>query len=174
VGKLADIVLWKPAFFGVKPATVLKGGRIARANMGDPNASIPTPQPTIYRPQFGAFGKAIAATSVTFVSAASLESGAPDELGLSKRLVTVRNCRSVTKHDLPSNDSLPEITVDSDTYTVTADGEALRREPPGVLPMAQRHLPFQQPRGLPSRSSTDYCWPRLGRKRGSSGPYGKM
>lgn len=142
MGKLADIVLWKPAFFGVKPATVLKGGRIARANMGDPNASIPTPQPTMYRPQFGAFGKAVAATSVTFVSAASLESGALDGLGLGKRLVAVRNCRSVTKRDLPFNHSLPEITVDPDTYTVTADGEALRCEPLAVLPMAQRYFLF--------------------------------
>ncbi len=123
VGKLADIVIWKPAFFGVKPETILKGGLIAWANMGDPNASIPTPQPTMYRPQFGAFGKAIASTSVTFVSAASLEWGALDELGLTKRLVAVKHCRSITKKDLPFNDSLPTITVDPDTYTVTADGE---------------------------------------------------
>jgi urease subunit alpha len=142
VGKLADIVIWKPPFFGVKPETILKGGLIAWANMGDPNASIPTPQPTMYRPQFGGFGKAIAATSVTFVSAASLESGALDELGLAKRLVAVKNCRSVTKSDLPFNDSLPKITVDPDSYTVTADGEALRCEPLSVLPMAQRYFLF--------------------------------
>ncbi len=142
VGKLADIVIWKPAFFGVKPETILKGGLIAWANMGDPNASIPTPQPTMYRPQFGAFGKAIAATSVTFVSAASLEAGTLDELGLTKRLVAVKNCRSVTKSDLPFNDALPKITVDPDTYTVTADGEALRCEPLSVLPMAQRYFLF--------------------------------
>ncbi len=142
VGKLADIVIWKPAFFGVKPETILKGGLIAWANMGDPNASIPTPQPTMYRPQFGAFGKAIAATSVTFVSAASLEAGTLDELGLTKRLVAVKNCRSVTKRDLPFNDALPKITVDPDTYTVTADGEALRCEPLSVLPMAQRYFLF--------------------------------
>ena len=103
VGKLADIVIWKPAFFGVKPETILKGGFISWANMGDPNASIPTPQPTMYRPQFGAFGKAIAATSVTFVSQASLDAGSLDELGLSKRLVAVKGCRSVTKSDLPFN-----------------------------------------------------------------------
>jgi urease subunit alpha len=142
VGKLADIVIWKPAFFGVKPETILKGGLIAWANMGDPNASIPTPQPTMYRPQFGAFGKAIAATSVTFVSAASLEAGTLDELGLTKRLVAVKNCRSITKSDLPFNDALPKITVDPDTYTVTADGEALRCEPLSVLPMAQRYFLF--------------------------------
>jgi urease subunit alpha len=142
VGKLADIVIWKPAFFGVKPETILKGGLIAWANMGDPNASIPTPQPTMYRPQFGGFGKAIAATSVTFVSAAALDSGALDELGLTKRLVAVKNCRSVTKSDLPFNDALPKVTVDPDTYTVTADGEALRCEPLSVLPMAQRYFLF--------------------------------
>ena len=142
VGKLADLVIWKPAFFGVKPETILKGGLIAWANMGDPNASIPTPQPTMYRPQFGAFGKAIAATSVTFVSAASLESGALDDLGLTKRLVAVKNCRSITKRDLPFNDALPQITVDPDTYTVTADGVELRCEPLSVLPMAQRYFLF--------------------------------
>ena len=142
VGKLADLVIWKPAFFGVKPETILKGGFIAWANMGDPNASIPTPQPTMYRPQFGAFGKAISSTSVTFVSAASLESGALDELGLTKRLVAVKNCRAITKRDLPFNDSLPKITVDPDTYTVTADGEELKCEPMSVLPLAQRYFLF--------------------------------
>jgi len=142
VGKLADIVIWKPAFFGVKPETILKGGLIAWANMGDPNASIPTPQPTMYRPQFGAFGKAIATTSVTFVSTASLESGGLENLGLTKRLVAVKNCRSVTKRDLPFNDALPKITVDPDTYSVTADGVALCCEPLSVLPMAQRYFLF--------------------------------
>ena len=142
VGKLADLVIWKPAFFGVKPETILKGGFIAWANMGDPNASIPTPQPTMYRPQFGAFGRAIASTSVTFISAASLESGALDELGLTKRLVAVKNCRAITKRDLPFNDSLPKITVDPDTYTVTADGEELKCEPMSVLPLAQRYFLF--------------------------------
>jgi urease subunit alpha len=135
-------VIWKPALFGVKPETVLKGGLIAWANMGDPNASIPTPQPTFYRPQFGAFGKALAATSVTFVSAAALESGALAALGLSKRLVAVKNCRSVTKADLPFNNALPKITVDPETYTVTADGRELRCEPLSVLPMAQRYFLF--------------------------------
>ncbi|MES2657498.1 MAG: urease subunit alpha [Verrucomicrobiota bacterium] len=142
VGKLADIVIWKPAFFGVKPETILKGGLIAWANMGDPNASIPTPQPTMYRPQFGAFGRAIASTSVTFVSSAAFNSGALNELGLTKRLVAVKNCRTVSKKDLPFNDSLPEITVDPDTYTVTADGETLSCEPMSVLPMAQRYFLF--------------------------------
>ena len=142
VGKLADLVIWKPAFFGVKPETILKGGFIAWANMGDPNASIPTPQPTMYRPQFGAFGRAIASTSVTFVSAASLESGGLDELGLTKRLVAVKNCRDISKSDLPFNDALPKITVDPDTYHVTADGVALQCEPLSVLPMAQRYFLF--------------------------------
>ncbi|MES2476337.1 MAG: urease subunit alpha [Verrucomicrobiota bacterium] len=142
VGKLADLVIWKPAFFGVKPETILKGGLIAWANMGDPNASIPTPQPTMYRPQFGGFGKAIAATSVTFVSAASLESGSLTELGLTKRLVAVKGCRTITKSDLPFNNALPKITVDPDTYTVTADGRELRCEPLSVLPMAQRYFLF--------------------------------
>jgi len=142
VGKLADIVIWKPALFGVKPETILKGGLIAWANMGDPNASIPTPQPTMYRPQFGAYGKAMAATSITFVSAASLESGGLAELNLAKRLVAVQSCRKITKRDLPFNDTLPKITVDPDTYTVTADGEPLRCEPLSVLPMAQRYFLF--------------------------------
>lgn len=142
VGKLADLVIWKPAFFGVKPETILKGGFISCANMGDPNASIPTPQPTMYRPQFGSYGKAIAATSLTFVSTASLETGELQKLGLSKRLVPVKGCRAVTKRDLPFNDALPKITVDPETYTVTADGRELRCEPMSVLPMAQRYYLF--------------------------------
>jgi urease subunit alpha len=142
VGKLADLVIWKPAFFGVKPETILKGGLIAWANMGDPNASIPTPQPTMYRPQFGGFGKAIARTAITFVSAASLESGELEKLHLSKRLVAVKNCRNISKKDLPFNDAMPKITVDPDTYTVTADGEALQCEPLSILPMAQRYFLF--------------------------------
>ncbi|MCX8496227.1 MAG: urease subunit alpha [Akkermansiaceae bacterium] len=142
VGKLADLVIWKPAFFGVKPETILKGGFIAWANMGDPNASIPTPQPTFYRPQFAAHGKAIASTSVTFVSHAALTSGTLESLGLTKRLVAVKNCRQITKADLPFNDAMPKITVDPDTYTVTADGRELRCEPLAVLPMAQRYFLF--------------------------------
>jgi urease subunit alpha len=142
VGKLADIVIWKPAFFGVKPETIIKGGLIAWANMGDPNASIPTPQPTIYRPQFGAFGKAIASTSLTFVSAASLASGGLDHLGLRKRLSAVKGCRHVSKRDLPFNDALPRITVDPETYSVVANGRELRCEPLSILPMAQRYFLF--------------------------------
>jgi urease subunit alpha len=142
VGKLADLVVWKPAFFGVKPETILKGGLIAWANMGDPNASIPTPQPMMYRPQFGAFGKAIASTSVTFVSAASLEDNGLDHLQLKKRLVPVKGCRTITKRDLPFNDALPKITVDPETYTVTADGRELRCEPMETLPLAQRYFLF--------------------------------
>jgi len=142
IGKLADLVIWKPAFFGVKPETILKGGLIAWANMGDPNASIPTPQPTFYRPQFGAHGKSIASTSVTFVSKASLENGELDSLQLNKRLVAVTKCRDVTKADLPFNSAMPKITVDPDTYTVTADGRELRCEPLSVLPMAQRYFLF--------------------------------
>ena len=141
-GKLADIVIWKPAFFGVKPETIIKGGFIAWANMGDPNASIPTPQPTIYRPQFGAFGRSIASTSLTFVSAASIASGGLDYLGLQKRLAAVRHCRTISKRDLLFNDALPDITVDPESYSVVADGRELRCEPLSVLPMAQRYFLF--------------------------------
>jgi urease subunit alpha len=142
IGKLADLVVWKPAFFGVKPELILKGGLIAYANMGDPNASIPTPQPTFYRPQFGAHGRARGSTSVTFVSQAALEYGLLDHLHLSKRLVPVRQTRTVTKRDLLWNDSLPKIEVDPETYTVKADGRELRCEPASELPMAQRYFLF--------------------------------
>jgi urease subunit alpha len=142
VGKLADLVVWKPAFFGVKPETILKGGLIAWANMGDPNASIPTPQPTFYRPQFAAHGRAKFSTSLTFVSDAALRSGKLAELGLGKRLSAVRGNRSVSKRDLLWNDALPKIEVDPETYTVTADGRELRCEPAKVLPMAQRYFLF--------------------------------
>jgi urease subunit alpha len=142
VGKLADLVVWKPAFFGVKPEVVLKGGLIAMANMGDPNASIPTPQPMFYRPQFAAHGRAKFSTSVTFVSAAGLESGALDALNLRKRLVAVKGTRSVTKKDLIFNDATPHIEVDPETYTVRADGRILTCEPASVLPMAQRYFLF--------------------------------
>src|SRR5687767_4950445 len=118
VGKFADLVVWKPAFFGVKPEVVLKGGLIALANMGDPNASIPTPQPTFYRPQFAAHGRAKFATSVTFVSAASLQAGLTSQLTVSKRLVAVKNTRKISKKDMVWNDSLPKIEVDPETYTV--------------------------------------------------------
>jgi len=142
VGKLADIVLWRPAFFGVKPSMIIKGGMIAAAAMGDPNASIPTPQPVHYRPMFGAFDAACKATSVTFVSAAGLEQAVGLSLGLRKRLVAVRGTRNVTKKDLPLNDATPRIDVDPQTYEVRADGELLTCEPATVLPMAQRYFLF--------------------------------
>jgi urease subunit alpha len=142
VGKLADIVIFKPALFGVKPELVLKGGFIAWANMGDPNASIPTPQPTFYRPQFGAAGKAVASTSVTFVSAASLAKGKLKQLDLSRRLEAVKRCRKIGKADMVLNDAMPKIEVDPETYTVKADGEVLTCEPAKVLPMAQRYFLF--------------------------------
>jgi urease subunit alpha len=142
VGKLADLVLWTPAFFGVKPELVLKGGLIACANMGDPNASIPTPQPAFYRPQFGAHGRAKFSTAVTFVSEVSLQRGHVAALNLGKRLVAVHNTRKITKHNLLWNDALPEIEVDPETYTVKADGRELRCDPARVLPMAQRYFLF--------------------------------
>jgi urease subunit alpha len=141
-GKLADLVVWKPAFFGIKPEVVLKGGLIAIANMGDPGASIPTPQPMFYRPQFAAHGRAKYSTSITFVSDAALRQGHLKELNLAKRLVAVKNTRSVTKRDLLWNDALPKIEVDPETYTVKADGRVLTCEPAKVLPMAQRYFLF--------------------------------
>jgi urease subunit alpha len=143
VGKLADIVIFKPALFGVKPETILKGGFIAWANMGDPNASIPTPQPTFYRPQFGAAGRALASTSLTFVSEASLRSKfGPKQLGLSRRLEAVKRTRKIGKRDMVLNDAMPKIEVDPETYTVKADGEHLTCEPAKVLPLAQRYFLF--------------------------------
>jgi len=142
VGKLADLVLWQPRFFGVKPELVLKGGFIASASMGDPNASIPTPQPAFYRNQFAAFGRARYSTSVTFVSQASLDYGLIAKLHLHKRLVPVSNTRNITKRDLIWNNSLPKIEVDPETYTVKADGRELRCEPAAVLPLAQRYFLF--------------------------------
>ena len=142
IGKLADLVVWRPAFFGVKPECVLKGGMIALANMGDPNASIPTPQPTFYRPQFAAHGAARYGTSVTFVSGSALGSGALAPLGLRKRLVAVRGTRTVSKRDMLHNEALPRIEVDPETYTVRADGRILTCEPAAVLPMAQRYFLF--------------------------------
>ena len=141
-GKLADLVLWKPAFFGVKPSLVLKGGAIAMAAMGDPNASIPTPQPVHFRPMFATFGRALASTSVTFVSAAALEAGVGRHLGLARRLVAVRGTRGLRKQDLPHNGATPRMEVDPQTYAVRADGELLTCEPARVLPMAQRYFLF--------------------------------
>ena len=141
-GKLADVVLWRPAFFGVKPSLVLKGGMIAAAAMGDPNASIPTPQPVHYRAMFGAYDKACHATSVSFVSSAAVEQAVGQHLGLRKRLVAVQGTRSLSKKDLLLNDATPKIEVDPETYEVRADGELLVCEPAAVLPMTQRYFLF--------------------------------
>ena len=141
VGKLADLVLWKPAFFGVKPSLILKGGMIAAAAMGDPNASIPTPQPVHYRPMFGSFGKALK-TSVTFVSQAALNNPAVAALGLSKPLIAVSGTRTLQKSDMVHNGATPEITVDPETYVVKADGVHLVCEPATALPLAQRYFLF--------------------------------
>jgi len=140
-GRLADLVLWKPSFFGVKPFLVIKGGTIAAAAMGDPNASIPTPQPVHYRPMFGAFGKALT-TSVTFVSQAALRNPAVRALKLSKRLVAVKQTRRIGKKDMRLNDATPRIDVDPETYVVQADGEVLTCEPAQSLPLAQRYFLF--------------------------------
>lgn len=141
-GKLADLVFWKPAFFGVKPEMVIKGGFIAWSVMGDANASIPTPQPVLYRPMFGAFGKAIAPTSLTFVSQVALDAGVPAQLGLTKPAVAVKNCRAIGKAQMVHNQAMPQIDVDPETYEVRADGELLTCEPADVLPMAQRYFLF--------------------------------
>jgi urease subunit alpha len=140
-GKLADLVLWRPGFFGVKPSLILKGGMIAAAAMGDPNASIPTPQPVHYRPMFGAFGKALK-TSLTFVSQAAIESGSIASLGLARPLVAARNTRNIGKKDMVHNDWLPRLEVNAETYEVRADGELLVCEPAKSLPMAQRYFLF--------------------------------
>ncbi len=142
VGKLADIVLWKPAFFGAKTALIIKGGMIVAAPMGDPNASIPTPQPVHYRPMFGALGGARAATCVSFVSQAGLDSGMAQRLGLKKRLVAVAHTRNLRKRDLILNDYQPTIEVDSQTYQVRADGQVLTCEPATKLPLTQRYFLF--------------------------------
>ncbi|MDA1128566.1 MAG: urease subunit alpha [Chloroflexi bacterium] len=142
VGKLADMVLWRPAFFGVKPELVIKGGFIVGATMGDPGASIPTPQPVLFRPMFGALGRARYSTSVTFLSTAAINAGVPESLGLQKRTVAVRGCNNLTKADMVNNDFLPKIEVDSDTYEVRANGELLKCEPAQTLPMAQRYFLF--------------------------------
>jgi urease subunit alpha len=135
-------VFWRPAFFGVKPSLILKGGMIAAAAMRDANASIPTPQPVHYRPMFGAFGGALHATSLTFVSAAALADGLPQRLGLTKQVEAVRNTRAIGKRDMIHNAALPVIEVDPQTYQVRADGELLTCEPAAVLPMAQRYFLF--------------------------------
>jgi len=142
VGKWADLVLWRPAFFGVKPTLILKGGAIAASLMGDANASIPTPQPVHYRPMFASFGSALHATSLTFISQAARDAGLPEALGLKKQIAVVKGCRDVQKTDLIHNDYLPDIDVDPQTYQVKADGVLLWCEPADVLPMAQRYFLF--------------------------------
>ncbi len=142
VGKWADLVLWKPAFFGVKPALILKGGFIAAAAMGDPNASIPTPQPVHYRPMFGAFGGALQRGSLSFVSQAALAGDLHEVLGLRKTMAAVKGCRTVKKAHMVHNDSTPRMEIDAQTYEVRADGQLLSCEPASVLPMAQRYFLF--------------------------------
>jgi urease subunit alpha len=142
VGKLADLVVWKPAFFGVKPSLIIKGGMIAAAAMGDPNASIPTPQPVHYRPMFGAYGSAMDCTCITFVSKAAIATGVPQQLGLRRRIEAVKNTRTIGKQDMIHNGGMPKIEVDPQTYQVRADGELLVCEPARVLPLAQRYFLF--------------------------------
>jgi urease subunit alpha len=142
VGKWADIVVWKPAFFGVKPALILKGGSIAMAAMGDPNASIPTPQPVHYRPMFGSFGRSLHKSSMTFISQAGLAAGVPERYGLQKTIGVVKNNRKTTKRDMIHNDYLPKMEIDAQTYQVRADGLLLTCEPAKSLPMAQRYFLF--------------------------------
>ncbi|WP_420550963.1 urease subunit alpha [Litorivicinus lipolyticus] len=142
VGKLADLVLWKPAFFGTKPSLILKGGLIAYAPMGDPNASIPTPQPVHYRPMFGSFGAAASHTSLIFMSQAAIDAGVPEQLDLKTPVSAVQGCRTLTKADMVRNDWMPDIQVDPQTYEVRADGELLTCEPASELPMAQRYYLF--------------------------------
>jgi urease subunit alpha len=141
-GKFADLVVWHPAFFGVKPELVIKGGMIAWSAMGDPNASIPTPQPVLYRPMFAAFGEALHSTSLLFVSKAANDASVATQLGLKKRVAVARGCRGLSKRDMVNNDALPRIEVDPETYEVRADGELLTCEPARVLPMAQRYFLF--------------------------------
>jgi urease subunit alpha len=142
VGKLADLVLWRPAFFGAKPSLIVKGGMIVAAPMGDANASIPTPQPVHYRPMFGAFGRALERTSVTFVSAAALAASVDRRYGLAKSTVAVGNTRRVRKSDMRLNGYTPRIEVDPETYQVRADGTLLTCEPATSLPLAQRYFLF--------------------------------
>jgi urease subunit alpha len=141
-GKLADLVLWKPAFFGVKPEMIIKGGFIAWSVMGDANASIPTPQPVLYRPMFGSFGSAPQAISLAFMSQAGVDAGIAQQLGLRKTPVAVKACRTMSKADMVHNSATPVLEVDPETYEVRADGELLTCEPAHSLPMAQRYFLF--------------------------------
>jgi urease subunit alpha len=140
IGKLADLVLWSPAFFGVKPDLVLKAGTIAAALMGDPNASIPTPQPVHYRPMFGAFGRALSASSVTFLPSLAIERAVPERLGLQRMVLPARGIRPIDKRRMVLNAATPHIEVDPETYEVRADGVHLTCEPATVLPLAQRYF----------------------------------
>lgn len=142
LGKLADLVLWKPAFFGVKPELIIKGGMIVASKMGDANASIPTPQPVMYRPMFGGYGRALAQTCLTFVSQVSIDNGNVAALNLQKTVKPVKNCRTIGKKDMIHNDSIADIQVDPETYRVSIEGEHLTCEPMAVLPMAQRYFLF--------------------------------
>ena len=142
VGKWADLVLWRPDSFGVKPSLIVKGGFVAAAAMGDPNGAISTPQPVHFRPMFGAYGGALAHGSLSFVSRAALDAGIGDAYGLRKPLAAVKNCRTVTKADMLHNAWLPRMQIDAQTYEVRADGELLTCEPASVLPMAQRYFLF--------------------------------
>ncbi|GAA0474016.1 urease subunit alpha [Streptomyces sp. NPDC046215] len=141
-GKLADLVLWEPAFFGVKPLLVIKGGQIAYAQMGDANASVPTPQPVLPRPMYGAVGRAPTANSLNFVTQWALDDGLPERLGLGKRFTPIRNTRNLTKADMRNNDARPRVQVDPDTFTVTIDGDPVDPQPVAELPMAQRYFLF--------------------------------
>jgi urease subunit alpha len=142
VGKLADFVLWEPAFFGVKPELIVKGGMIAWSVMGDPNASIPTPQPSLYRPMFASYGKAKYSTSMTFLSQAAYEQKIPEQLGLQKKIGVVRNIRQLKKSDMVLNGETPEIEVDPQTYEVIVDGELIICEPDDKVALAQRYFLF--------------------------------
>ena len=141
-GKMADIVLWKPAFFGVKPEIIIKNGSISYARMGDPNASIPTPQPVLYRPMFGAHGKAVSETAVLFVSQAAVDADIRSYYGLQKQTLPVQNCRNIGKKDLIHNKGTPEITVDPERYEVRVDGEHITCAPAEKVPLAQRYFLF--------------------------------
>jgi urease subunit alpha len=141
-GKIADIVLWKPALFGVKPEMMIKGGMIIAARMGDPNASIPTPQPVIYRHMFGAYGKALHATCVSFVSQLSLDNNVVQKYDLQKLVLPVKNCRNISKKDMIHNDATPQIDVNTETYEVKVDGVIITCEPIKVAPLAQRYFLF--------------------------------
>lgn len=142
VGKWADLCLWKPALFGAKPEMIIKGGTIAWSQMGDPNASIPTPQPVTMRPMFGAYGKAVGDTSIAFVSQAAVKAGISEKYGLDKVVAAVSNCRIISKRDMILNDSTPNMEVDPETFQVRANGELLTCEPATIVPLAQRYFFF--------------------------------